>query len=115
MGDGVHDQAAGDEDQPGKRALPDPEALLDRVTDRESFFAFLQALILDREDEVAKEKVQPSSSYGPGANGWENGTIESYLDSALRWAVDNAALGRLSESASWRVFADILYGGKIYE
>ena len=63
--------------------------LLEQVTDRESFFAFVQALIDDWQDEVLKERAHPSSPFGPGANGWENGTIDSYLDAALRWAMDS--------------------------
>ncbi len=52
--------------------------LLKHVNDRKSFFAFVRALIDDRVDEMAKEKAHPSSPWGPGANGWENGTIEAF-------------------------------------
>ncbi|HET8629293.1 MAG TPA: hypothetical protein VFL91_17870 [Thermomicrobiales bacterium] len=86
--------------------------LLERVTDRQSFLAFDRALIADREDEVASEQAQPSSPYGPGANGWENGTIEQYMEAALAWAKDS---GQLPEEPSWRAFATFLYAGKIYE
>ena len=68
--------------------MTDPFDLLEQVTDRESFLAFVRALAADREDEVAKEQVQPSSPYGPGANGWENATIEAFLEAALAWAHD---------------------------
>jgi hypothetical protein len=80
---------------------------LERVTDRQSFFDFVKALIEDREDEVAKEKSNPSNSYGPGANGWENSTIESYLAAALAWAKDTQ-MGQtqgLTEELSWKSFA----------
>ncbi len=92
--------------------MTDPFDLLEQVTDRESFLAFDRALAADREDEVAKEQVQPSSPYGPGANGWENATIEAFLEAALAWANDS---GDLPEEPSWYAFANFLYCGKIYE
>lgn len=88
------------------------------VTDRESFFTFVQSLINDRVDEVTKENVHPSSPWGPGANGWENGTIEAFLDAALRWAEasqDREELDGLTRDPSWRSFAMFLFRGKVYE
>ena len=90
---------------------------LESVTDRESFFDFVRALIEDRKGEVAKEKLGPSNSYVPGANGWENTTIEDYLEAALAWAEDTQ-MGQtqgLSEELSWKAIAIFLYCGKIYE
>src|ERR1700680_1477541 len=89
---------------------------LDLVVDQATFLNFVQALIADREDEVGKERERPSSPYGPGANGWENGTIESFLFAALRWAEDsNDRKDGLPEQPSWKAFATFLYCGKIYE
>jgi hypothetical protein len=85
---------------------------LDRVQDQATFLDFVEALVQDREEEVARERETPSSPYGPGAKGWENGTIEGFLFAALRWAEDS---GELPEEPSWKAFADFLYGGKIYE
>jgi hypothetical protein len=90
---------------------------LEQVTDRDSFFAFVKALIEDRKDEIAKEKITPSNPYGPGANGWENGTIEDFLEAALAWA-KATKMGQsqeLSGEPSWKAFAVFLYCGKIYE
>jgi hypothetical protein len=84
---------------------------LDRVQDRATFLNFVEALVQDRE-EVARERETPSSPYGPGAKGWENGTIEGFLDAALRWAEDS---GELPKKPSWKAFAEFLYCGKIYE
>jgi hypothetical protein len=90
--------------------------LLDRVVDRATFLDFVQALIEDREDEVQKEREQPSSPCGSGANGWQNGTIEAFLDASLRWAEDSSDNeDGLPEQPSWQAFADFLYCGKIYE
>ena len=97
--------------------MEDPADLLEQVVDRESFLAFVRALIADRVDEVEKERVQPSSSWDPGANGWENDTIEQYLFAALRWA-EATHMGEtqgLPAGPSWRAFAAFLYCGKIYE
>ncbi len=52
---------------------------LDAVCDEASFVDFISTLAADRDDEVEKEKQGPSSLYGRGANGWENGTIEAFL------------------------------------
>jgi hypothetical protein len=86
----------------------DPRA----VTDRDSFLAFVRALVVDRRRSVAAERISPSSPYGPDAGGWENVTVESFLEAALAWAEDS---GRLPAEPSWQAFATFLYLGKIYE
>src|SRR6185436_1744264 len=91
--------------------------LLERVHDRQTFFAFVNALIVDRSDETAKERANPSSPYGPGVNGWENGTIEAFLAASLSWAQDTemGVSQGLHDPPSWKEFAVFLYCGKIYE
>ena len=93
------------------------KAALDAVTDSETFLVFVRALIADREDEVRKEKICPSSPYGAGANGWENGTIETFLNRAADWAecTDFGVRKGISAENPWRRFAEFLYLGKIYE
>ena len=89
---------------------------LEAVVDRDSFLAFVKALVADREDEAAKEKENPSSPWGAGANGWEHRTIEGYLEAAVAWAEDSRGHPwELPEEPSWRSFAQFLYGGKTYE
>ena len=93
--------------------------LLDEVHDEKNFLKFVQALIADRIDEGRKEKEKPSSPFEAGANGWENATIESYLEAATAWASDSD-FGRshCAEKFSdncWKQFAHFLYAGKIYE
>ena len=95
----------------------DVHEVLERVSDRASFLAFAKALLADRLDETAKERDAPSSPYGPGANGWENSTIEGFLGSAISWAED-ANFGNsqgLEGKGPWYAFAVFLYCGKIYE
>ena len=96
--------------------MDEPADLLNRVSDRDSFFAFVHALIADLQDETVKEQMQPSSPWGPGANGWENGAIEAFLDAALAWA-KSTGIGETQglPIPSWQSFARFLYAGKIYE
>ena len=89
----------------------------DAVHDQRTLLKFVKALVLDREDEVAKEALSPSPSQDSGANGWENGSIEAYLDAAGRWA-ETTNFGQtqgLSTANPWRQFAAFLLCGKIYE
>lgn len=89
----------------------------DAVSDEASFVEFLSALAADREEEIEKEKQRPSSPYGPGANGWENGTIEAFLRAASAWAESSRnGLPLMAKAQNpWKRCADILYAGKIYE
>lgn len=90
---------------------------LDAVHDEATFVEFVAALAADRRDEVEKEKVTPSSPYGPGANGWECSTIEDYLETVAHW-------GNISKNGlpmyqvpdnPWKRIADMLCAAKIYE
>jgi hypothetical protein len=100
--------------------MPISERLMkleDEVCDEASFLTFVAALADDWEDEREKEKSQPSSPYGPGANGWENGTIGAFLERASAWA-QASIHGTQSYSPPqnvWRRCAQILHAGKFYE
>ncbi|MEL6301744.1 MAG: hypothetical protein AAFV47_01035 [Pseudomonadota bacterium] len=92
------------------------DELLEHVNDRESFLVFARALMNDRKEEVRSEIESPSSPYGPGSNGWENGSIEAYLDAAIAWSKDSIGSGaELPEEPAWQSFARFLYAGKYYE
>ncbi len=99
---------------------PDNDELvqaLESVCDEETFLRFLLALRDDRAASVAQEKITPSSPYGPDAGGWENTTIEDFLDSAVHWArasVNDTPFYRRPDNP-WRRCADILFVAKIYE
>jgi hypothetical protein len=91
--------------------------MVEAVSDRESFLRFVDALVRDREIAIREEDKTPSSPYGPDAGGWENTTIESYLEAATAWARDSA-FGEsqgLDRDNPWRQFAAFLYCGKNYE
>lgn len=92
---------------------------LERVTDQESFLAFMRALAQDRRSAAEAESKNAASpyGYGPDAGGWENTSIESFLEAAIAWAEDsNFGLKQgLAPVSPWRKFAVFLYCGKIYE
>jgi hypothetical protein len=93
------------------------DATLEKVSDRESFFNFVKALIADREQGIAKKRINSDSPCVFSHEEWENETIESFLESALSWA-ETTNMGQtqgLSEEPSWKGFATFLYCGKIYE
>ncbi len=95
----------------------DPDEAVKEVVDEESFIEFLSVLAADRADEVEKEREKPSSPYGPRRNGWENGSIEAFLDAACRWGAQSVnGMPLLPKSTNpWRRCADILLAGKFYE
>jgi hypothetical protein len=80
---------------------------------------FLRALADDWNDEQAKETLHPSSLYGSGANGWENGTIGNFLDAMIAWAnakpTEDTGLAGPAAEGVWRRAAHILLVGKFYE
>jgi hypothetical protein len=98
----------------------DVEAILDAVHEEDSFVQFVEALAADWAEECQKESATPRSPYGPGANGWENGTIGTYLDATASWgraSIDGLpALAEYEKPDNpWKRAAQILYMGKIYE
>jgi hypothetical protein len=97
---------------------PDLHTICESVYDEASFILFLSALAEDRADAAQQEKANPSGPYGSAANGWENGTIESFLESASAWA-EASKRGKSSNNMppenTWRRCADILLAGKYYE
>jgi hypothetical protein len=93
----------------------------DTVHDRETFLAFVRALVADREVAVKGEERKPTDpgvlGLVPDAGGWYNFTIESYLNASLSWAEDTGmgVSQGLPPEPSWRAFAMFLFCGKIYE
>ena len=90
---------------------------LDAVSDEASLMKFIEALAEDLEDEIKKEKTDPSSPYGSGANGWENRDLSSFLRASLAWVEDSRDGIETYQKPEnpWKRVADILYCGKIYE
>ena len=73
----------------------------------------------DRVQTSSKQKVDPAPPYGPDAGGWENTTIESFLEAAIAWSEDShfgeQIQGLSIENNSWRKFAFFLLAGSRYE
>ena len=81
--------------------LMNVDEALGRVNSKETFLNFVAAL---RDDY--------------GNVGWENGSIDTFLDAMHAWAEStSAATGEpmVSEEPSWQEFARILHAGKFYE
>ena len=84
--------------------------LQEHVDSRDSFLAFVKALELDFEDMRLKELANPSKSE-PAANGWFTASIGEFLEAMHAWAKDTDP----STEPSWRLFAEFLHNGKLYE
>lgn len=75
------------------------------IKTREDFVSFLNNLRKDYLDNISS---------------WENRDIETYLEAMASWVEDmdgfytNQGLP-IPQDPSWKVFADILMGGKVYE
>jgi len=76
------------------------------VSDRHSFIKFLQLLHRDYLNNPAE---------------WENATLENFLEAMASYSEDiqgyynNTNQNINADTPSWKVFADILKGAKIYE
>ena len=94
----------------------DLESYLNRVSDEESFLDFVRALQADKEASSSDEKHKPSSPYGSASGGWNNVTIENFLEGAVAWASDSNFGDSLKPTANpWKKTALFLYAGKSYE
>ena len=56
--------------------------LIEKVSDEKSFLIFVQALIEDR----SLENPNSIDIVGRGSRGWENHSIETFLEAAHAWA-----------------------------
>ena len=92
------------------------------VDDLQSFLKFADALRRDRVAEVTEQPNGPHpNSCDQGSRGWNNHSIEDFLEAAHAWGTD-ADPGEASDWAStlaskspWLFFAAFLYMGKVYE
>lgn len=91
-----------------------PEELLDSVVDRDSFITFVQALAEEREEAEQMERDEPVRYQMGGAHDWQNGCISSFLYAALQY-FEPKPFHMPDAAPSWRMFAQLLYFGKIYE
>jgi hypothetical protein len=91
--------------------------LIDTVEDEPSFLRFVAALAADWDEERRLESENPSSPYGAGALGWENGSIGAFLGSAHAWGESTSKGTDFYQVPvnPWRRAAEILFAGKFYE
>lgn len=91
-----------------------PEELLDSVVDRDSFITFVRALAEEREEAERMEHDEPVRYQLGGAHNWQNGSISSFLYAALDY-FEPKPFHQPEAAPSWRMFAEFLFVGKIYE
>lgn len=89
-------------------------ALLEQVKDQESFVRFVVALAEERRAAAEDEKAQPQRHMIDGARGWSNADIASFLEAGLAY-FGGGVFHKPEKEPSWRMFADFLWFGKIYE
>ena len=83
------------------------------VIDESTFLEFVSALANERR--AAEAGI--IDDFGRSRNGWENHSIEEFLDAGVAWA-DASNFGAkqgLANAPPWKIFATFLYCGKIYE
>ena len=91
---------------------PNVYQLLERVDDRESLIAFVNALAAERSAATELEKDEPIRYSMGGAYDWQNGDITSFLDGACEFLHHHV---NDDDSPSWRMIAEFLWCGKIME
>ena len=92
--------------------------MADRVTDRVTFLKFVDALAMDAQAADKEPMKTSDNKINLSPDGWENGTIATFLSAMAAWTADNSRTNgpaRLPEEPSWRSFAKILLAGKMYE
>ena len=77
------------------------------------FLHFAQALLADWRDEEEKKKLRPTKDGESRPNGWENGTIGTFLEAMIAWKEDSRR--EFNDSPSWKLFALMLLAGSRYE
>ena len=81
---------------------------VEAVTDEASFLKFVEAL---RQDRIAEETAQHTVEIdhcGRGPNGWENHSIDAFLEATSRWAEasDFGKTQGVSDDELWKKFAN---------
>lgn len=92
----------------------DPYSLLEQVTDQESFVRFVKSLADERDRAQEIEEAAPNAYIVDGALNWKNASIQDFLYAALEYFVPGQ-FHVPDQEPTWRMFAECLYFGKIYE
>jgi hypothetical protein len=91
-----------------------PDEMIEEVMDRDTFLAFVLALAEERRVAERMEREDPVTYQLDGALRWQNGDISAFLEASLCY-FESRPFHRPEEVPSWRMFAEFLYFGKIYE
>jgi hypothetical protein len=92
--------------------MSDSYELLERVNDRDSLIAFVEAFIAERESAETLESEQPHRYAMGGTLDWQNSDISSFLDGACQFLHHHVQDG---DPPTWRMIAEFLWCGKIME
>ena len=76
--------------------------------------AFAMALAAERRDAANIDADNPQRYMLDGAHGWANGDIPAFLEAACEY-FGSVPDGEPVPEPSWKVFAEILWCGKIIE
>jgi hypothetical protein len=76
-----------------------------------NFLTFLEVLREHRAAAIAEARNDPPGGFDIGPGGWENWTIEEFLEALEAYAQD----ADLPPAPTWRDFARLLLAGKVYE
>ena len=87
--------------------MPDVYELLERVNDRKSLIAFVDALIAEREAAAKLEDENPTRYCLGGAYDWQNADIPSFLSGVCEYLHHHIADG---DDPTWRMIAEVGYG-----
>ena len=94
--------------------MPISNNLLEKVVDKQTFIEFVQALAEERERAQEIEHTHPNLYIMDGALGWKNGDISSFLSAALECFMAQP-VSYSEQNPSWKMLAEFLHFGKIYE
>ena len=94
--------------------MSDTFDLLEAVHDHETFVAFAMALATERRSAAKIEADNPHRYVLAGAHGWANGDIPAFSEAACEFFA-SVPDGEPVPEPSWKVFAEILWCGKIIE
>jgi hypothetical protein len=89
----------------------EPASSAAKVDSPESFLTFLAALREHRAAAVEEARHVPPGGFDVGPGGWENWTIDEFLEALEAYAQD----AELPAQPTWRDVARLLLAGKGYE
>lgn len=84
------------------------------VHDEASFLGFLGAMTTELRERTRVVTSSEASPYDRGALGWENVTLDDFLDAAMAWATDTSTTEPPTANP-WGRVAAIMLAGKGYE